>query len=185
MSHQSQVLSALGFRSVEGFQAAFNLGPALVVDGIWGPKTEAAGVLSFTRHNAGQSDLSAHFSAREFACRCGGTLPGCEKTKVLRGLIASLEVYRTIVGPLLIVSGYRCPQHNARVGGVSNSQHLFGAAADIPAARSVSSVAHLRQFAGIGYQHSTGLVVHVDRRDISGHNTTDSSQTNPAEWVYN
>lgn len=185
MTHQNDVLSALGFRSVQGFQAAYNLGSPLMVDGIWGPLTEAAGVNSLQRHNSGQPDISAHFSAREFACRCGGTLPGCEKTKVLRSLVQSLEVYRTIVGPLLIVSGYRCPQHNARVGGASNSQHLYGAAADVPAARSVASVAHLRQFAGIGYQHSTGLVVHVDRRDVSGHNTTGGSQSDPTEWVYN
>ncbi len=36
-------------------------------------------------------------------------------------------------GPLTINSGYRCPALNAKVGGVSTSQHLKGEAADIAA----------------------------------------------------
>ena len=39
-------------------------------------------------------------------------------------------------GPVLVNSGYRCPKHNAEVGGVANSQHMKGEAADIaPMAR--------------------------------------------------
>ena len=33
--------------------------------------------------------------------------------------------------PIKINSAYRCPEHNAKVGGVKNSQHLSGLAADI------------------------------------------------------
>lgn len=33
--------------------------------------------------------------------------------------------------PILVNSGYRCPQVNKGVGGVSNSYHLYGRAADI------------------------------------------------------
>lgn len=33
--------------------------------------------------------------------------------------------------PLFISSGYRCPKLNKKVGGVSNSQHIKGEAADI------------------------------------------------------
>ena len=33
--------------------------------------------------------------------------------------------------PITVTSGYRCPQLNRAVGGVSNSQHLSGYAADI------------------------------------------------------
>ena len=32
--------------------------------------------------------------------------------------------------PVIITSGYRCPQVNKLVGGVSNSQHMSGCAAD-------------------------------------------------------
>ena len=33
--------------------------------------------------------------------------------------------------PVLITSGNRCPEYNARIGGVVDSQHLSGRAADI------------------------------------------------------
>lgn len=32
--------------------------------------------------------------------------------------------------PIIITSGYRCPQLNKKVGGSNNSQHLYGEAAD-------------------------------------------------------
>jgi hypothetical protein len=51
----------------------------------------------------------------------------------LRRLVAvALEPVRELWGaPLLCVSGYRSPQHNARVGGATQSQHMMGRAADI------------------------------------------------------
>ena len=33
--------------------------------------------------------------------------------------------------PIIVGSGYRCPKLNAAVGGVKNSDHLYGCAADI------------------------------------------------------
>lgn len=33
--------------------------------------------------------------------------------------------------PIIVTSGYRCPELNAKVGGVPNSAHLYGYAADI------------------------------------------------------
>lgn len=43
-----------------------------------------------------------------------------------------LEPARKIVGrPLIITSGYRCKQLNKAVGGVANSYHIQGRAADI------------------------------------------------------
>ena len=44
-----------------------------------------------------------------------------------------MEQLRSNIGeyPLYINSGYRCPMHNAAVGGFSNSQHKLGNAADI------------------------------------------------------
>lgn len=33
--------------------------------------------------------------------------------------------------PIRVTSGYRCPKLNAAVGGVANSNHLFGRAADL------------------------------------------------------
>ena len=42
-----------------------------------------------------------------------------------------LEPARILVGPIIINSGFRCEAVNRKVGGVHNSQHLIGQAADI------------------------------------------------------
>lgn len=38
---------------------------------------------------------------------------------------------RKLGKPIVVNSGFRCPLHNGRVGGVYNSQHVSGQAADI------------------------------------------------------
>lgn len=75
--------------------------------------------------------LSEHFDASEFACKCGchGLHNGAD---INPRLVQVLERARKIVEkPLVISSGYRCPNHNDAVGGVSNSQHTLGNAADV------------------------------------------------------
>ena len=47
------------------------------------------------------------------------------------GCLMLLEPARQLVGPILINSGFRSSRVNALVGGVRNSQHLLGQAADI------------------------------------------------------
>ncbi len=47
------------------------------------------------------------------------------------GCVMLLEPARQVVGPIIINSGFRNPRVNALVGGVRNSQHLQGQAADI------------------------------------------------------
>ena len=42
-----------------------------------------------------------------------------------------LQPLRDRFGPIRITSGYRCPELNGAVGGVKNSQHMRGEAADI------------------------------------------------------
>lgn len=50
----------------------------------------------------------------------------------LCGLV--LDPVRKQLGtPITVTSGFRCPALNRRVGGVSNSQHLSGLAADLKA----------------------------------------------------
>ena len=47
-------------------------------------------------------------------------------------LIEALEDLRERIGkPVRIISGYRCPEYNRRVGGAPRSQHLLGRAADV------------------------------------------------------
>lgn len=72
--------------------------------------------------------LSANFHAREFACRHCGTLPpGGMNAQLIQFLQRIRDHYGV---PVTINSGYRCPTHNAAVGGARNSQHLLGTAAD-------------------------------------------------------
>jgi uncharacterized protein YcbK (DUF882 family) len=73
--------------------------------------------------------LSPNFSSREFRCSC------CGKLIVDRSLIDAMQLLRDrLAQPLVITSGYRCPEHNRTVGGVSNSAHMRGRAADVAAA---------------------------------------------------
>lgn len=79
-------------------------------------------------------DLSKNFSSSEFEC------PHCGEVEIDPLLVATLQRIRDKAGTTVVVtSGYRCPEHNKRVGGVierpdkpgSGSQHLYGRAADI------------------------------------------------------
>lgn len=104
-------------------------------------------------------DLSPHFSRAEFDCHDGA------RANPAPELIAALERLRAITGnhPIVIVSGYRSPAWNRRVGGATHSQHLVNRAADI--VRGVATVAQAREagFRGIGYRGS--WAVHLDVRD--------------------
>jgi uncharacterized protein YcbK (DUF882 family) len=71
-------------------------------------------------------DLSPHFSKKDLACRC------CGRLRVDPRLIDALEALRQLAGaPIVIHAGYRCPTHNQAVGGIPNSEHTRGLAADI------------------------------------------------------
>ena len=171
--------------AVKGFQRGWNLGAALVEDGDCGPKTSAALAKSFARKRKGMPTMSAHFSYTEFLCKCGGKFSDCRRVWTLRTHVRRLEAYRSKIGmPVRVVSGCRCPQWNSSVGGASQSQHKFGAASDIQGVLKVDRMRALGQFAGMGFQRSTGLVVHVDSRDVSGANTTGGRQGAPTTWQY-
>lgn len=76
--------------------------------------------------------LSKNFREEEFVCKCGQckSVPGHLKENLIL-LCKQLEKIRLYTGPIIINSGVRCKIHNKKVGGVSNSQHLVGRAADI------------------------------------------------------
>lgn len=78
--------------------------------------------------------LSAHFRLSEFLnlSKYPGNIPTEQDVANLTyGCLKLLEPARLHVGPIIVNSGYRNEQVNRRVGGVKNSQHLTGQAADI------------------------------------------------------
>ncbi len=76
-------------------------------------------------------NLTANFSKMEFESRDGSPMPP-DVLQNIQELAENLQIVRDYLGePIHISSGYRSPSHNAAVGGVSDSQHLLGKAADI------------------------------------------------------
>ena len=68
-----------------------------------------------------------YFSRDEFKCGCG-----CGQNNINELLIDKLENIRTVLRQkIIITSGYRCEKHNLEIGGVPDSSHLKGLAADI------------------------------------------------------
>jgi uncharacterized protein YcbK (DUF882 family) len=79
-----------------------------------------------------------YFKKREFACKCGQYHAAyCDgyPHKIQPLLVQIAERARAHFGvPIEIVSGLRCPQHNAdQPGSAKNSQHMYGEAADVRA----------------------------------------------------
>ncbi len=71
-------------------------------------------------------DLSEHFSKVELACHC------CGQLRIDQGLVDALEELRGLAGkPVVVHDAYRCATHNQEVGGVSDSEHTRGMAADV------------------------------------------------------
>lgn len=153
------------------FQQAYN-GPAgwLDVDGVIGPHTHRA--------LADLPRLSAHFTVAELACH------HCGQAYVRRELLAALEKLRDIIGPVTVIDAYRCPEHNAEVGGAGQSQHPNGTAADTGGAITVGTTQALRVFSGIG--DKGGIVRHVDVRHLfaATNPTPKATPANPARWHY-
>ncbi len=74
--------------------------------------------------------LSKHFNSKEFECPCDK----CDNDDqiISQKLIDKLEQVRSDYNkPIIVSSGYRCPAHNAEVGGVADSAHVKGLAADL------------------------------------------------------
>lgn len=106
--------------------------------------------------------LSPHFNLSEFACPC------CQKVMLHPLLLWKLVELRKIVErPVYITSGYRCSSYNRKIGGVANSYHLIGLAADIKV-KDINLIGLLEicenvDFAGIGFYEKKHFL-HLDVR---------------------
>lgn len=101
-----------------------------------------------------------YFKLDEFDC------PHCGKNWTDILLIQKLDKLREELGcPINVLSGYRCSEHNRAIGGVSNSQHVYGKAADITS-NDLDRLYKLclKHFKAVGDGRDRGFI-HVDLRD--------------------
>lgn len=106
---------------------------------------------------------SKHFKRQEFQCKCG-----CGFDTVDAELIAVLDAVREhFAAPVVVSSGCRCEEYNIKIGGVKESQHKLGRAADItvhgvsPGMVNAYLVGRFPDKYGIGYYQN---FTHVDMR---------------------
>tara|TARA_Y100001973_G_scaffold106772_1_gene187421 strand:- start:5179 stop:5580 length:402 start_codon:yes stop_codon:yes gene_type:complete len=75
--------------------------------------------------------LTENFALWEFKCKDGTSVPS-EYMDNVQTLAQNLQVLRDEVGkPIRVISGYRSPKYNRRIGGARKSQHMTAKAADI------------------------------------------------------
>lgn len=76
-------------------------------------------------------DSIRYFKKSEFKCKCGRYCNGYP-AEIDLGMVSIADAVRARLGrPVTVNSGLRCKQHNANVGGVANSGHCGGLAADL------------------------------------------------------
>lgn len=102
--------------------------------------------------------LSDHFHSTDFDCKCKS--PKCIWTSIDELLVESLEVLWALSGEFKINSGFRCPTHNAEVGGKKDSQHLLGRAADVESTRGYNGAAMARYVDRVNPFHNGGIGIY-------------------------
>jgi peptidoglycan hydrolase-like protein with peptidoglycan-binding domain len=101
-------------------------------------------------------DEIEYFDRSEFKCKCGGKYCNGYPAEPDERMVRIANQLRKNLGvPITVVSGLRCKTWNAIQGGVSNSQHMYGEAADIYAS-GVSQArveAELDKIGGVRYHY--------------------------------
>lgn len=115
--------------------------------------------------------LSKNFTSEELSCK------HCAVCKIEPAFVIRLQEFRDAWGkPIKVTSGYRCEEHNKAVGGVTESQHVLGIAADLDI--STLSGKDRFDFIKLAFQMFSGVGIaksflHVDIR-----------KNNFSTWVY-
>ena len=115
------------------------------------------------------SNVTGHFRVSEFRCKCGGT----HNMLISDELVQKLEELRSKLGcsKIVVNSGYRCSEHDRKVGGSGLGQHTTGKAADfvcfgadgkVISSKIVTCAAQDIGFSGIANIDGTYTATHVD-----------------------
>ncbi len=149
--------------AVKRFQRAYGL----TVDGIVGPQTQA--VLNSLEKSDGSTK---HFNWSEFYSKdgsgfSGGKVGAATVRENVRRMMWKLEAVRKKAGnsPVIINSGFRSVSHNSRVGGASNSMHMYGVAADIRVSgKTPTQVRSIVRTSGFSGSYAESTYNHIDSR---------------------
>lgn len=136
-------------------------------DGIFGPQTEEAARKAIGEGNDLTEDLEEvvsekenntktfwdkieYFDREEFRCQCKGKYCNGFPVEPQEKLVRTVDEIRRRLGvPVTIVesggSGVRCEIHNRNVGGVENSDHKTGNAADLHSDKSPEEMARVAE----------------------------------------
>lgn len=112
------VKGKLTVKAIKAFQALHGLKQ----DGVFGVKTNETALKILWRRYP-------NFNRKEFICKCGKCNGDVEMYEELLEILQAIR--NKYKKPVTVTSGIRCAKHNKNVGGVSNSRHLKGKAADI------------------------------------------------------
>ena len=111
-------------------------------------ETETASSGQSTAQTGTFWDDIKYFRREEFRCQCGGKYCNGFPAEPAEETVRMADEIRRRAGvPLSVNSGVRCKQHNADVGGVSNSLHLIGRAVDLAPIGGDISAARLQEIA--------------------------------------
>ena len=85
-------------------------------------------VKTYSRINDGHKQVAPNFLIREFASKCGS-----DSILIDDRLPQVLQHIRKLLGnkPVIVISGFRTPEHNTRIGGAARLLHMEGRAADL------------------------------------------------------
>ena len=118
--------------------------------------------------------LTKNFSLWEFRCRDGTDVPE-EYMDNVQELAENLQVLRDFIGkPINVISGYRSPTYNRKIGGARRSQHLLAKAGDLivngmtPDEVKAAIVELIKE--GKMKKGGVGLYTHFTHYDIRGFN---------------
>jgi uncharacterized protein YcbK (DUF882 family) len=122
--------------------------------------------------------LSKNFNSSEFQCPCNK----CVDQFISQELVDKLQKVRDLYAKSIKVnSGYRCPEHNAAVGGKIGSAHMSGLAGDIsPTLMTIDELDELYELCYNNFDNiGDGRIkkfTHVDVRE--------PKKTGKRHWIY-
>lgn len=131
-------------------------------------------VKTYYKSKDGSKSLSANFKVREFACK-----DGTDRLLVDLEMIYILQKIRDISRRAVNDnSAYRTVSYNKKVGGASNSYHLYGRAFDIKTAGlSIKDICAIANSLGVKGILKYSSFVHIDSRPNKYHYSYVSGKT--------